>query len=356
VLELYASPINFDPDAPLFPISSPPTYARELAAQLGTFYTTGMVEDHGGLNNGRFDETAYLDQCAQVMRERERMMLHELERLREGLFFCLFDTPDRVQHMFWRFGELEHPANARHGVGAWEHVIREHYRACDAAVGKALQYSDPETLCIVLSDHGFNSFRRGVHLNSWLYDHGLLALKNGVQPGEEAGDFFRHIDWGRTSAYALGLAGIYFNLQGREGQGTVELSRAEEVKTAIIRGLTGLVDPERGQVAVRSVVARDQVYSGPYVAEAPDLIVNCAPGYRVSWSTALGGVPGGSFEDNTKKWSGDHIIDPALVPGVLFMNRPFRGDGPRLLDLAPTILSALGVPKHAAVEGEPLLR
>jgi predicted AlkP superfamily phosphohydrolase/phosphomutase len=356
VLELYASPINFDPDTPLFPISSPPTYARELAAQLGTFYTTGMVEDHGGLNNGRFDEAAYLDQCAQVLRERERMMLHELERLREGLFFCLFDTPDRVQHMFWRFREPEHPANARHGAGAWEHVIREHYRACDVVVGKALQYSNTETLCIVLSDHGFNSFRRGVNLNTWLHDHGLLALQDCVQPGEEASGFFRHIDWGRTSAYALGLAGIYLNLQGREGQGTVELSRAEEVKTVIIRGLTGLVDPEHGQVAVRSVVAREQVYSGPYVAEAPDLIVNCSPGYRVSWGTALGGVPRGTFEDNTKKWGGDHIIDPAQVPGVLFMNRPFRGDGARLLDLAPTMLAALGVPKHPAMEGGSILR
>ena len=71
VFELYASPINFDPEAPMFPISSPPEYARELAAKLGTFYTTGMVEDHGGLNNGRFGEAAYLDQCEDVVRERD---------------------------------------------------------------------------------------------------------------------------------------------------------------------------------------------------------------------------------------------------------------------------------------------
>ncbi len=110
-LELYASPVNFDPGAPLFPISHPWDYAAELQRAVGTFYTTGMVEDHGGLNNGRFDERAYLDQCDQVMREREAMLHHELDRLTDGLLFCLFDTPDRLQHMLWRFREPAHPAN-----------------------------------------------------------------------------------------------------------------------------------------------------------------------------------------------------------------------------------------------------
>jgi hypothetical protein len=84
------------------------------------------------------------------------------------------------------------------------------------------------------------------------------------------------------------------------------------------------------------------------------MIVRCASGYRASWSTALGGIPSGHFEDNVKKWSGDHIIDPALVPGVLFMNRPFSPDA-NLVDMAPTILDALGVPPDPAMEGRTLL-
>jgi hypothetical protein len=83
--ELYASPVNFLPAAPLFPISHPPEYAKALEERIGTFYTAGMVEDHGGLQNGRFDERAYLAQCAQVMREREAMLFHELDRLKSGL-------------------------------------------------------------------------------------------------------------------------------------------------------------------------------------------------------------------------------------------------------------------------------
>lgn len=355
VLELYASPVNFDPDAPMFPISSPPDYAAKLAAQLGTFYTTGMVEDHAGLNNGRIDEAAYLDQCAIVLREREQMMHFELDRFDTGLFYCLFDTPDRLQHMFWRFREVDHPANQGELRTDLREVIEDHYVACDAIVGKAFEYADDRTLFIALSDHGMNSFQRGVHLNTWLHDSGYLALKPGVKPGEEAGDFFHGVDWDRTQAYAVGLGAIYLNLKGREEQGIVAADEAQSMKTAIAEGLAGLLDPERGRVAVRSVVTREQVYHGPFAAQSPDLLVNFAAGYRASWATPLGGVPYGHFDNNVKKWSGDHVIDPALVPGVLFMNRAFRSDNPSLLDLAPTILAALTVPKGSAMEGSALL-
>jgi len=355
-LELYASPVNFDPAEPMFPISSPWEYANELARKTGTFYTTGMVEDHTGLVNGRIDEAAYLDQCEQVMAERERMMLYELDRFRDGFFYCLFDTPDRIQHMFWRFREAGHPANA--GVPPpteFVHAIEEHYRRCDVAVGKALAHVDDDTLLIVLSDHGFNSFQRGVHLNAWLRENGFLALKPGVEAGDEAGDMLRHVDWANTRAYALGLGGIYLNLRGREAEGIVSEGATGDLKAEIAGGLTGLVDPIRGQVAVRGVLARESVYSGPFVDEAPDLLTNFSAGYRGSWSTALGGVPAELLEDNVKRWGGDHIIDPSLVPGVLLMNRPFDDDEPGLEDLAPTILSALGVPAGPEMEGRGLL-
>jgi len=356
-LALYASPINFDPDAPFFPISDPPEYAGDLAHEIGLFYTTGMVEDHSGLNNERISEETFLDQCANVWREREAMMLHELESFKAGLFYCLFDTPDRVQHLFWRFREPDHPANrGKVPRSDFAQVIDDCYRRCDAVVGKALEYSDDQTLFVALSDHGFNSFQRGVHLNTWLHDNGFLALRNGVQPGEEAGDLLRQVDWGRTRAYALGLSGIYLNIKGREESGIVLPEDAGSVTAALARGLTGLPDLERqGALAIRRAQPREAVYHGPYLGEAPDILVDFAAGYRVSWSSSMGGIAQGHFEDNVKKWSGDHIIDPDQVPGVLFMNRPFRGEGARLLDLAPTILAFLGVPKGRVMEGETLL-
>lgn len=355
VFELYASPVNFDPDAPLFPISSPPEYAKELQARVGVYYTAGMAEEDAGLKNRRLTEAAFLQQCELVLREREAMMRYELERLREGLFFILYDTPDRLQHLFWRFLEDGHPANRGDVTPEMKQVIGEHYQRLDGIVGEAYQYVDDQTLMVVLSDHGMNSFQRGLNLNTWLYENGLLALQPGTRPGEEAGDFFRCVDWTQTKAFALGLGGIYLNLQGREAKGILKLDDVEAVTEGIVRGLTGLVDPMRGAIAVRSVNTRAQLYAGPYAGESPDLLVNFAPGYRASWGTPLGSVPEGIFQDNTKKWGGDHCIDPALVPGVLFMNRPFDGDHASLVDLAPTLLAALGQPKGPAMEGRNLL-
>jgi predicted AlkP superfamily phosphohydrolase/phosphomutase len=353
-LELYASPVNFDPDTPMFDISSPFHYAGDIQREIGAFYTTGMVEDHTGLNNGRFGEAAFLAQCDEVMEERERMLMLELEKMKEGFLYCLFDTPDRVQHMFWRFRDAAHPANAALGGGDWGCVIDDYYARCDAVIGRVMARAGDDTLLIVLSDHGFNAFRRGLHLNSWLRDQGYLAVKPGAEDaGEE--DFLRQVDWSRTKAYALGLGSMYLNLGGREANGIVSPDDAPALAREIAGRLTGLVDPASGDVAVRRVVTRDDVYRGAFAGESPDLVVGFGEGYRSSWATGLGGVPRELFEDNTKRWSGDHIIDPSLVPGVLFMNRPFDASAPRLIDMAPTILSTLGVAPAPTMEGRTLL-
>jgi predicted AlkP superfamily phosphohydrolase/phosphomutase len=351
---LYASPVNFTPDAPPFPISAPWDYAGELEKVVGTYYTTGMVEDHTGVVNGRIDEEAFLTQCDLVMREREAMLEHELARFSEGFLFCLFDTPDRLQHLFWRFREPDHPANRPGDAGRFEHTIEEHYRRCDAVVERVLARADEETLVIVMSDHGFTSFRRGVHLNGWLREQGFLTLKTGVEPAE-AGEFFRGVDWSRTRAYALGLGGIYLNRRLREGEGILSAEDAESTAAEIQAALPGLRDPATGGLSVRGVRRREEIYTGPFAADAPDLLALFERGYRASWTTGLGGIGDGVLEDNTRRWGGDHIVDPVLVPGVLFMNRPFRTASPRLVDLAPTILAAFGVPRGANMEGDDLL-
>jgi predicted AlkP superfamily phosphohydrolase/phosphomutase len=357
VLEFYASPVNFDPAAPLFPISYPATYGKELADQIGLFSTLGMAEDHTGHNNGRFDERAYAAQCELVLAERERMMLHELQSFREGFFFILFDTPDRLQHMLWRFLDSRHPLFDRDRAGELGEQVADMYRRCDRVLGPVLEQVDENTLLIVLSDHGFNSFRRGFHTNTWLWQNGLLALKDGATPSEDAGDGFPGVDWSKTYAYALGLGGIYLNLKGREAGGILDegSGEAERARLAIEQGLANFNDPEAGAPAIRSVSRKERIYSGPYTAEAPDLLVNFHPGYRVSWPTSLGGFSHCLFENNTRRWSGDHIIDPDAVPGVFFMNRAAAHNHVNMLDLAPTILKYLDVPSHESMEGKPLL-
>jgi predicted AlkP superfamily phosphohydrolase/phosphomutase len=356
VLEFYASPVNFDPAAPLFPISSPAGYASSLAAEMGPYSTLGMAEDHTGLNNGRFDEAAFLAQCELTMAEREQMAFRELARFEEGLFFVLFDTPDRVQHMLWRFRDTSHPMFDPDRASELGQGVEAHYRRCDNLVSRVAEYVDEETLLVILSDHGFNTFRRAFHVNTWLCEKGLMALARDKKVGDNPGDGFPNVDWARTHAYSLGLAGVYLNLKGRERGGILEEGvESERVRRAIQDGLGGLVDPATRQPAIHSVSRADKIYSGAYTADAPDLLVNYAPGYRVSWQTALGGIPAGLFEDNTRRWSGDHIIDPEAVPGILFLNRRARKNHADIRDLAPTILQHLGVPKHTSMEGESLL-
>lgn len=355
-LEFYVSPVNFDPAAPLFPISSPGEYAKELAGEIGPFSTLGMAEDHTALNNGRIDEAGYLAHCALTLAERECMMDRELERLREGMLFVVFDTPDRVQHMFWRFRDIAHPFHNPDATREFSRQIEEHYRLYDAIVARMLEHADGNTLLVVLSDHGFGTFRRAVHLNTWLWEQGLLVLDAAHKPDEGLGEGFAHVDWSRTKAYALGLSGIYLNKLGRERDGILgEDGDAERVRGAIVAGLGGLADPAAACVAINSVSRAEQLYCGAYAGEAPDLVVNYAPGYRVSWQTALGGMPRGVFEDNLRRWSGDHIIDPQAVPGILLMNRAAVRPGADIRDLAPTILGHFGVAPHPTMEGKSLL-
>jgi predicted AlkP superfamily phosphohydrolase/phosphomutase len=225
---------------------------------------------------------------------------------------------------------------------------------------------DENTLFIVLSDHGFNSFRRAFDTNTWLWQNSLLAVKDGKKPSESLGEGTTAIDWPRTYAYAVGLGGIYLNLKGREREGVVEEgAEAERVRNAIVSGLSGISDPVTQREAIKGVSRRSEIYSGPYAASAPDLLVNFRSGFRVSWQSAVGGFANSLIEDNLRKWSGDHIVDPDSVPGILFMNTkpavPLSGDSRNgghtasIIDLAPTILNHLGVPVPEIMEGSSLI-
>src|SRR5262249_54409959 len=198
-----------------------------------------------------------------------------------------------------------------------------------------------DTLLLVISDHGFNAFRRGIDLNRWLEANGYLHFHDGRHKEE----FLAGVDWSRTRAFALGLAGIFVNLKGKYAQGIVEPgAEAEQLREEIARKLGTLVDPETGANVIKRVYVTANVYRGPYKDHAPDLIPGYHRGYRVSWETAIGRTTEAVFHDNTKAWSGDHCIDPALIPGVMFCNRPVETENPRLMDIAPTVLELFGVP------------
>lgn len=344
---LYATPVQIDPENPALPISQPGYYAVYLAKLLGSFATLGLAEDTWALNEGAIDEEAFLKQAELIQKEREAMFFSALEHTRRGVVACVFDTTDRVQHMFYRY--LDSGRNGGRHVG----VIERLYRDMDRLVGETLKYADAQTAVFVLSDHGFCSFRRGVNLNSWLRRAGYLTLQAGR---EEGGEYFDGIDWARTRAYTFGLGGLYLNVRGREAQGIVAPEDTAALKSELISALTGLRDDETGEVAIDHVYSSSTIYHGPYLDAAPDLIIGYARGYRAAWDAATGKVTSQVFEENRKAWSGDHCVDPGLVPGVLFSNQKLSAENPGIEDLAPTALGLFGIEPPPWMDGESVIR
>ncbi len=349
-VRLYVTPIQIDPGSPALPISHPVSYSIYLAKRQGPFATLGVAEDTSGLNELVIGEDAFMRQALDIHQERETMFFDALGKTRRGAVVCVFDITDRLQHMFFRFHKDD-----RWGVGVsddrYANVLRDLYIQMDGLVGRVMKEIDDQTVLMVLSDHGFKPFRRAVELNRWLQQNGYLAENLDAKTP----DLLQRVDWSKTQAYAVGFGGIYLNLAGREARGIVPKEDAARLKREIIEKLKLLRDPERPGSPISDVYDRDQAYKGPYVGDAPDLVVGFAPGYRVAWETVTGGFGEKVISDNMRPWSGDHNMNPPEVPGMLFCNRPIDVERPNIVDIAPTVLDLFGVPVPAHMDGKPMM-
>jgi predicted AlkP superfamily phosphohydrolase/phosphomutase len=349
-IKLYMTPIHIDPQKPAMPISHPGVYAVYLAKKLGPYATLGLAEDTWALNERVIDEQVFFDQAMAFCDEREKMFFDAVGRVKKGLVTTVFDTTDRVQHMFYRYLDPTHPANAGKDTTRHKDAIPQVYERMDRILGRLLaETDDPDTVVMVISDHGFTNFRRGVNLNTWLRDHGYLVLKDGQTT---SADWFDAVDWSRTRAFSLGLTGLFINRKGRETSGIVaEGAEYDALTEEIARKLEQLVDPATAARAIRKVEIADRLFTGPQKYDAPDLLVGYEGGYRNSWECATGAVTPEVFTDNTKSWSGDHCVDPAIVPGVFFCNRSITVEKPHILDIATSVLRLFGQQAPAAMTG-----
>ncbi len=317
--KMYLTPLNIDPEKPALPISHPFIYSVYLSKLLGDYTTLGEADDTWALNEGILSEDSFIKLAYDNHQESEDMLFNAMAKTKKGVVACWFQTTDSIQHMFFRYLDKKHPA-LKHGQREKSaRVIEDLYKDMDDLVGRVRAKLNKNSMLIVMSDHGFKSFRRGVNINSWLYKNGYLHLKDGKQTSEE---WFKDVDWNRTKAYGLGLGGIYINQKGREAQGIVD--PGEETKTLkeeLMEKLNGLRDGETGEVSINKIYDRDKIPPGPYIVNCPDFIVGYNEGYRVSWDSVTGIVNSTIFEDNRKAWSGDHCIDPRPLkttgrPGV----------------------------------------
>ncbi|MBZ5666431.1 MAG: alkaline phosphatase family protein [Acidobacteriia bacterium] len=348
-VEVYVTPVNIDPGHPDLPISHPVTYSIYLAKLFGPYATLGLAEDTWALNEHVLDDDAFLAQAYGNHEDRERMLFDALDKTKQGLCTCVFDTTDRIQHMFWRYLEEDHPAARDVPHSEHPQVIQDLYQRMDGLIGRVMEKIDEDTLLMVISDHGFKSFARCMNLNAWLHQNGYLTLKDGKT---ESGDWFEDVDWSRTRAYTMGLNGLYLNIKGREKQGIVDPAEVDALQDELREKLNGLIDPASGTIGVTGVFVTDEFYRGPYSENAPDLLVGYGAGYRASWDSVMGKVTSQIFEDNTKAWSGDHCIDPRLVPGVLFSSHKFVEEKPAIVDVAPTILKLFGLTPPGHFDGK----
>jgi predicted AlkP superfamily phosphohydrolase/phosphomutase len=160
------------------------------------------------------------------------------------------------------------------------------------------------------------------------------------------------VDWSLTTAYGLGINGLYLNMKGRERDGIVEPGEQREALLLELKERLEAMTDEGGERVIRGVYRSDQIYKGSATGLAPDLIIGYTRGYRASWATCLGDLTEDVLLDNDSAWSADHCADALEVPGVLFCNRLVSGNSPSLVDIAPSILAEFGLPIPPSMVGK----
>jgi predicted AlkP superfamily phosphohydrolase/phosphomutase len=356
---VYVSPVNLSAASPPQVFTSPDDWAKQLYAALGHFYTVGMPEDTSALRDGVFGDADYLRQVALVQEDARAMLELALDRFEPGnATFVYLSDIDLQCHMLWRHADPKdpqrgHPARDPEIAHVHAREIERLYADIDATLARVRERLPEGTLLIVMSDHGFQPYTRRFHLNAWLRERGYLVLENGARTGRIGLD---DVDWSRSRAYGLGFNGLYLNLEGRESQGIVRPEEAEVLLAEIAAALEAERDPSNGEPVVLRAYPAAEIFQGERRNEAPDLVVGYNEGYGGSDPSTLGEITEAVLDDNTSRWSGSHLIDPRLVPGVLLVNTPIAGGEHGLTDVTVSILDHYGLPPQHGMVGRSFLR
>jgi predicted AlkP superfamily phosphohydrolase/phosphomutase len=341
-VELYASPVNIDPMNPAQPISKPDSLAADLAEATGYFYTQGMPEDTQALSDGLLTRDEFLAQAKLAGDENIAQFKYVLDEFEDGFLYYYFGNLDQISHMMWGPTDPDHPNYIEERDAPYADVIPSLYRTADEILGYALDHIDDDTLLVVMSDHGFTSWKRSFHLNAWLQQNGYLVARD-PDTDRDPGALL-NVDWSRTRAYALGFNGLYINVAGREKNGIVPESEKRALLDEIGEKLMATIDPTSESNAVTKIYISDEYFRNRELLPiGPDMLVGYTKGTRGHSDSAIGEVNGEVLTDNDGEWSGDHGMDHVTVPGVLFTNRPLKRPAGSLQDLAASLLAEFDV-------------
>lgn len=346
-LNVYASPLQIHPLSSPWHYATPRGFMKKTWNACGPFLTVGWPQDTTALEDGFINDEQFLELCESIDRSREKVLMYHLDNFREGVLATVFDTLDRVQHMFYRDRQ---------------DIIDQWYVRLDDLIGRIEQRLNAKgqldkTKIVILSDHGFTEFSHKAHLNRWLLDRGYMTPKEHQDSGN-----FSQVDWSKSQAYAIGLNSIYLNQAGREGKGIVQTAEREALLNKLCNELLQW-QGENGRSVVQKVWKQNEAFDGPLASYGPDIMVGFAPGFRASSQTGLGSWEKESIEPNRDHWGADHCINPEAVPGVIFASKglknhpnPSYRDIPALtIGAAPDASGSAPPPTSSGTEDEKVI-
>ncbi|MFZ1406023.1 MAG: alkaline phosphatase family protein, partial [Anaerolineae bacterium] len=371
----------------------PPELAQEIERITGNYILypdPGQAYSDAGVD-------AFLARLYQTTETRIKLVENLRGREAWDFFMVVFNGTDTVQHAMWKFMSPAHPLHDPAKAAKYGDAILAFYQFLDRWLATQIASLPPDTVLMLMSDHGFGPFHKFIHVNNWLREQGFLAikpawrarlkyaafragfspmavydllmrlglgsLKREVVRGQGQGLLrtlflsFDDVDWPATRAYSLGNIGqIRLNVTGREPQGCVAPGREyEQVREEIMARLRLLTDPSTGEAVVDEIYPREELYRGPYLEDAPDIVFLPK---RLEYF-GFGEYEFGShrvIEAMRRGISGTHrmngifaALGEPVQPGVEI-------SGATLADLAPTILHLLGQPIPAAMDGRVLIQ
>jgi predicted AlkP superfamily phosphohydrolase/phosphomutase len=314
---------------------------------------------------------AYLDEVNEVTRARIEAMDWLIDQDGWDLAAFVFFSTDRVQHCLSNYVAPDHPEymeNRRTSVGTRTADV---YRMLDDALGSLVSRARDDDLVLFISDHGFQSCTRCVHMDQLLRKLGFLhhsatqAVFGPMQWGamrQVARRIYdilglhgkvslpQPVNWSRTRAYTSIRStgeGVSVNLQGREIDGIVPAEDYDRVRDEVAEAIAGFSDPATGRSPVKKIWRREEIFKGRFLEQAPDLLFEPAEGYSLTHAKR--------FVEKADWVSGDHRIDGVIVAaGPAVAADAFAQAPPNLVDIAPTLLAALDAPASVAHTGRVL--
>jgi predicted AlkP superfamily phosphohydrolase/phosphomutase len=346
------------------------------------------------------NEQIFLDDTYDVSERLTQATLRLMTEEPWDFFMVVYRDTDEMAHAFWSYMDETHPAYDPVEARPYRDAILDCYCRLDQTIGELIAAAGPETTVLVLSDHGTGPLYKDVFLNEWLRREGFLTTKPpksirrtlarlGVTranvshtlrtlglsrverwikdllgeriaalPRDTWGDFAEVIDWPKTIAYSYGYHGqIYINLAGREPEGVVAPGEElERVRARVLKALRHWTDLDDGLPVVTAVYTADELFYGPHVGNAPDLIVVMRDlAYITRHGHEFGYRPDKVFTNPLTRETGGHRLDGVLIasgPGLAQINR--EAPVASLMDIAPTTLHLLGCPTPEHMDGRVL--